>query len=51
MLFVNHCLSFLREKCLTNLMDNIDCISVKCTKVDKNALYAKSTSDKFKTLS
>ncbi len=23
----------------------------KCTKVDKNALYAKSTSDKFKTLS
>ena len=23
----------------------------KCTKVDKNALYAKSTSDKFNTLS
>ena len=23
----------------------------KCTKVDKNALYAKSISDKFKTLS
>ena len=48
-LFVNHGLSFLREKCLTNLMGQ-HCL-YKCTEVDKNALYAKSTSDKFKTLS
>ena len=48
-LFANHGLSFLREKCLTNLMGQH--LLYKCTKVDKNALYAKSTSDKFKTLS
>ena len=48
-LFVNHGLSFLRDTCLTNLMGQH--WLYKCTKVGKNALYAKSSSDNFKALS